>query len=55
MATVKQKIQNLLKTVDKENAEEVDSEIRTIQTDNIMRPIKKDIERYGMVEGRKLA
>lgn len=50
-----QKIKDLLKKATTKTAEEVDTEIKEIQTDNIMRPIKKDIERYGCINGRRLA
>jgi len=52
---IKQKVKNLLKQATIKNREEVDNEIKEIQADKIMRPIKKDIEQYGYTNGRKLA
>lgn len=52
---ITQKIRDLLKNVNRKNSDEIDNEVKDLQTDIIMRPIKKDIERYGFVNGRKLA
>ena len=52
---ITQKIKDLLKNVTIKNKEEIDNEIKDLQTDVIMRPIKKDIEVKGYVNGRRLA